>query len=90
MGRRLKPFKVDGNDKVIDCFAYYIRKVDMHIVDPFASECGRFRVDPMKQYGITPEDAEALVTANWGRGVLLQVDDRKPRKPAKTRKPSRR
>lgn len=37
---------------------------DMHIFDPFQSECGRFEVDPVSAYGLTIEDAHALRELN--------------------------
>lgn len=37
---------------------------DMFIHNPLLSECGRFEVDPVKTYGISVEDAQALNALN--------------------------
>lgn len=34
------------------------------IVNPFASECSRFEVNPRKAYGVSMKDAKALVALN--------------------------
>lgn len=43
-------------------YAFTIK--DMCIDDPRLSECGRFAVDPIKQYGLRPEEISALEDAN--------------------------
>lgn len=41
------------------------------IFDPYASSCGRFRVDPLDEYGIEETDANRLVECNRRLGVLM-------------------
>lgn len=43
-------------------FGFYSR--GMFISDPFVSDCSRFEVNPADAYGISLEDAEALVKLN--------------------------
>lgn len=37
---------------------------DMFIYDPRRSECGRFEVEPVEYYGITPFQADQIVQLN--------------------------
>jgi len=48
------------NDEPV--WAYVVN--DMEIYAPTVSECGRFAVDPMEAYGLTPDDVEYLATIN--------------------------
>lgn len=41
-----------------------ITRNDFSIVDPFASECGRFGVDPLATYGIEKADADLIRNHN--------------------------
>jgi len=41
---------------------------DFTVYDPYTSECGRFTVDPMEVYGITPMQAEGLHALNVAHG----------------------
>ena len=46
----------------------------MFIVNAFASDCGRFHVDPMKAYGLTCEEAQELKELNIKRDLLAYWD----------------
>jgi hypothetical protein len=51
----------------VECFAYDLN--DSHgclVFDAHASECGRFVVDPVAYYGLTPGEVDSLVVANDG------------------------
>lgn len=58
----------------VECYAYDLN--DSHgclVFDPHASECGRFEVDPVAYYRLTPAEVESLVTAN--DGINLYAED---------------
>lgn len=40
------------------------------VVNPYTSVCGRFTVDPSETYGLTREEADAVVRANAERNLL--------------------
>lgn len=50
--------------------AYGVETDDTFIYDPYASVCGRFRVDP-QVYGLSKEQADRLVAINRGMGVHM-------------------
>jgi hypothetical protein len=43
----------------------------MSVYDPRMSDCGRFEVDPMQAYGLTPEDVAALDEANRSLSEII-------------------
>jgi hypothetical protein len=48
--------------------ALAIRTPDMDVFEPYASECGRFCVDPLVTYGIHPAVADVLTDLNARHG----------------------
>lgn len=52
----------DAEGNLHDVYAYTVGS--MCVFDPYSSECGRFNADPLKDYGLTPEDVQALNDAN--------------------------
>ena len=44
--------------------AWYADIRGMAITNPYLSDCGRFEVDPLAHYGITPEQADQLCILN--------------------------
>jgi hypothetical protein len=63
MPRELELGDYDGEDGATGK-AYGYDANDFRIFDPRSSECGRFAVDPLTNYGITPEELLALDEAN--------------------------
>ena len=60
-----------NNDRVPDqliCFSAN----DMAYIDPFASDCGRFEVDPKTAYGIDIDDATEMAVFN---GIQLDAKE---------------
>lgn len=45
-------------------FGFNYEPAGMFIYDPFLSECGRFEVDPEKEFGLPKDEAEQLVQLN--------------------------
>jgi len=48
------------NDEPV--WAYVVNGTEVYA--PTVSECGRFTVDPMEAYGLTPDDVKYLATIN--------------------------
>jgi len=57
--------------KTINCngnpvYAYSINSTSIY--DPTLSECGRFSVNPLEHYGLTPKQVKILIDINEASG----------------------
>src|ERR1700756_5077781 len=69
--------------------AWYADIRGMAITNPYLSDCGRFEVDPLAHYGMSPEQAVQLCTLN---GVSKWPRSHAPSRPSaacRSRSPSR-
>jgi hypothetical protein len=57
-----RPLQLMENAEGEPAYTYSIR--GMAIEDPYLSECGQFKADPAKDYGLMPQEAAELVEAN--------------------------
>lgn len=53
-----------GDDPLTGLPVFGFERNGMFITDPLSSECGRFEVDPQEAYGISKEEAAAIVRLN--------------------------
>ena len=42
----------------------FVSEYGIFVTDPFESECGRFMMDPIKDYGLTQKQVDEMVKAN--------------------------
>ena len=42
----------------------FVSEEGIFVTDPFESECGRFMMDPIKDYGLTQKQVDEMVKAN--------------------------
>ena len=42
----------------------FVSEYGIFVTDPFESECGRFMMDPIKDYGLTQKQVDQMVKAN--------------------------
>lgn len=51
----------------VECFGYDLSETHGVVVfDPTVSECGRFKVNPVEHYGLSPDEVIRLTVANKG------------------------
>ena len=55
--KKIKLEKVDGK-------LGFVSEEDIFVTDPFESECGRFMMDPIKDYGLTQKQVDEMVKVN--------------------------
>lgn len=53
-----------GTDATTDLPAFGFNINDFFIIDPTIAECGRCGVDPVETYGVSVEEAQALIDLN--------------------------
>jgi len=61
---RGKMTKLYKDDSIPGCEILGFDHDGSFIVDPTASECGRFEVDPIKEYGLTQKQVESILEHN--------------------------
>lgn len=54
--------------------AYGFEHDGVFIVNPYASDCGRFHADPLSAYQLTPAEARELADLNAARDLLAYWD----------------
>ena len=42
----------------------FVSEYGIFVTDPFESECGRFMMDPIKDYGLTQKQVDEMVKVN--------------------------
>ena len=42
----------------------FVSEYGLFVTDPFESECGRFMMDPIKDYGLTQKQVDKMVEVN--------------------------
>jgi hypothetical protein len=55
--KKIKLEKTDGK-------LGFVSEEGIFVTDPFESECGRFMMDPIKDYGLTQKQVDQMVKAN--------------------------
>jgi hypothetical protein len=55
--KKIKLEKTDGK-------LGFVSEEGIFVTDPFESECGRFMMDPIKDYGLTQKQVDEMVKAN--------------------------
>jgi len=55
--KKIKLEKTDGK-------LGFVSEEGIFVTDPFESECGRFMMDPIKDYGLTQKQVDKMVKAN--------------------------
>ena len=55
--KKIKLEKVDGK-------LGFVSEYGIFVTDPFESECGRFMMDPIKDYGLTQKQVDEMVKVN--------------------------
>ena len=55
--KKIKLEKTDGK-------LGFVSEEGIFVTDPFESECGRFMMDPIKDYGLTQKQVDEMVKVN--------------------------
>ena len=55
--KKIKLEKIDGK-------LGFVSEEGIFVTDPFESECGRFMMDPIKDFGLTQKQVDEMVKAN--------------------------
>lgn len=72
-------FVVISNSALTEHTQFGVRITDSVVIeDPTLSECGRFSVDPLQTYGLTPEQVQYLEALNYRAHVVSMKLDASP------------